>query len=196
MNRGLQDTPPRNVACLVIHAVTSSVVAKPIESGLIMRRILTRRLATSVPTVFLCTVLVFAFRYLLPGGPVQAMLGGVSGGGEVTPAQLAALKQRLGLNGTLVQQYWHWLVSALHGDLGTSYFTQVSGHHRDWSTHRAFPGVDPRRARRIAHRRGALGISPQSSVSTPSGASSCRGPDWACRFPTSGWRRSPPVYSV
>lgn len=90
-----------------------------------MFRILVRRLFTSVPTVLFCTMLVFAFRYLLPGGPVQAMLGGVSGGGQVTPAQLAELKRRLGLNSSIVVQYWDWLVNALHGNLGTSYFTQV-----------------------------------------------------------------------
>lgn len=89
-----------------------------------MGRIILRRLATSVPTIFATTVLVFALRYLLPGGPVQAMLGGGQGG-QYTGAQLAALKARLGLNAPVPVQYWHWLVNAAHGDLGTSYYSQA-----------------------------------------------------------------------
>jgi peptide/nickel transport system permease protein len=88
-----------------------------------MGRILLRRLATSIPTIFVSTVLVFALRYLLPGGPVEAMLGG--GTGQYTPKQIAAIKVRLGLNDPIPVQYWHWLVDVLHGDLGTSYYSQA-----------------------------------------------------------------------
>jgi peptide/nickel transport system permease protein len=82
-----------------------------------------RRLATSVPTVLLSTVLVFALRYLLPGGPVQAMLGG-GAEGEITPEQIAAMKRRMGLDAPVPVQYWHWLTGLLHGDLGVSYYSQ------------------------------------------------------------------------
>lgn len=88
-----------------------------------MSRIILRRLATSIPTIFLTTVLVFAMRYLLPGGPVEAMLGG--GSGQYTPRQIAAIKHRLGLDASVPVQYWHWLDGLLHGDLGTSYYSQV-----------------------------------------------------------------------
>lgn len=88
-----------------------------------MLRIVLRRLATSIPTVFASTVLVFALRYLLPGGPVEAMLGG-SSGAQVSPAQIAAIKARLGLNASVPVQYWHWLTGVLHGNLGTSYYSQ------------------------------------------------------------------------
>lgn len=88
-----------------------------------MTRIILRRLATSVPTIFLTTVLVFALRYLLPGGPVEAMLGG--GSGQYTPTQIAAIKVRFGLDAPIPVQYWHWLVDVLHGDLGTSYYSQA-----------------------------------------------------------------------
>jgi peptide/nickel transport system permease protein len=82
-----------------------------------------RRLATAIPTVLLCTIVVFAFRFVLPGGPVQDMLGGGLAGGKVTASQLAALKARLGLNKPVVGQYWDWLTSAIHGHLGTSYYS-------------------------------------------------------------------------
>lgn len=88
-----------------------------------MARIILRRLATSIPTIFVTTVLVFAMRYLLPGGPVEAMLGG--GTGQYTPHQIAVIKARLGLDASIPEQYWHWLVGLFHGDLGTSYYSQV-----------------------------------------------------------------------
>jgi peptide/nickel transport system permease protein len=87
-----------------------------------MGRIILRRLATSIPTIIVSTVLVFALRYLLPGGPVEAMLGG--GTGQYTAGQVAAIKARLGLNAPVPVQYWHWLTGVLHGNLGTSYYSQ------------------------------------------------------------------------
>lgn len=88
-----------------------------------MARIILRRLATAIPTIVVTTILVFALRYLLPGGPVQAMLGG--GSGQYTGSQIAALEARLGLNAPVPVQYWHWLVGVLHGNLGTSYYSQL-----------------------------------------------------------------------
>lgn len=82
-----------------------------------------RRLATSIPTVLLSTVLIFALRYLLPGGPIQAMLGG-GAEGEITPEQIAAMEQRMGLDAPVPVQYWHWLTGLLRGDLGISYYSQ------------------------------------------------------------------------
>lgn len=87
-----------------------------------MITVIVRRLATSVPTILLSTILVFALRYLLPGGPVEAMLGG--GTGQYTGAQIAAIEARLGLNVPVPVQYWHWLTGVLHGNLGTSYYSQ------------------------------------------------------------------------
>jgi peptide/nickel transport system permease protein len=88
-----------------------------------MLSIILRRVATSIPTIFLSTVVVFALRYLLPGGPVEAMVGGGSAG-QVSARQIAAIKARLGLDASVPSQYWHWLGHALHGDLGTSYYSQ------------------------------------------------------------------------
>jgi peptide/nickel transport system permease protein len=86
-----------------------------------MTRIVLRRLATSIPTIVVSTMLVFALRYLLPGGPVEAMLGG--GTGQYTAKQIAAIEARLGLDAPVPVQYWHWLTGVLHGNLGTSYYS-------------------------------------------------------------------------
>lgn len=87
-----------------------------------MTTIILRRLATSIPTIFVSTIGVFALRYLLPGGPVQAMIGG--GTGQYTASQIAAIEARLGLNAPVPVQYWRWLTGVLHGNLGTSYYSQ------------------------------------------------------------------------
>ncbi|HEX3615989.1 MAG TPA: ABC transporter permease [Solirubrobacteraceae bacterium] len=88
-----------------------------------MRRVIGKRLATSIPTILGCSMVVFAFRYMLPGGPIQDMLGS-GAAGEVTATQLHAMKVRLGLNESVPAQYWHWLLNVLHGNLGTSYYSQ------------------------------------------------------------------------
>jgi peptide/nickel transport system permease protein len=88
-----------------------------------MRRMILSRLVTSTLTIWLCTVLVFAFRYLLPGGPVQDMLGSGAAGGQTSPAQIAAIEARLGLDRSVPIQYWDWIKNAVHLDLGTSYYS-------------------------------------------------------------------------
>lgn len=88
-----------------------------------VRKVIVRRLFTVVPTIILLTMVVFAFRYLLPGGPVQDMLGGAGGSGQVSPAQIHAMEARFGLNKPIVVQYWDWVVAAVHGNLGTSYYS-------------------------------------------------------------------------
>ena len=55
---------------------------------------------------------------LLPGDPVTALLGSV-----VQPEQIAAQKHRLGLDKSVVEQYWIWLKDLFNGDLGTSFVT-------------------------------------------------------------------------
>jgi peptide/nickel transport system permease protein len=57
---------------------------------------------------------------LIPGDAVQIMLGANA---EVTPAQIAAIRLRMGLDQPMVTQYATWIGHALRGDLGTSVWT-------------------------------------------------------------------------
>src|SRR3954454_23711958 len=66
------------------------------------------------------SVLTFLMIRLIPGDAVQIMLGANA---EVTPAQIAALRTKLGLDQPVLTQYLDWLGRALHGDLGTSVWT-------------------------------------------------------------------------
>src|SRR5579884_2075455 len=76
-----------------------------------------RRLLNSIPVLLLVSVAVFALSNLLPGDPVQALLGNEV---ATTPEVEARLREDLGLNDPLPVQYAHWLWNAVHGDLGTS----------------------------------------------------------------------------
>ena len=86
---------------------------------------LARRLAALVPVLLGISGLAFLLGRLEPGDPAEAILAG-----ELerppTAQQVAAFRHVLGLDQPMIEQYWHWLVGALHGDLGTSYQTNES----------------------------------------------------------------------
>lgn len=74
-----------------------------------------RRLLSTLPTLLVVTVLVFAMVRLLPGDPARLLLGE-----EATPQALAELRRTLGLDQPLPVQYFNWLFDALTLDLGRS----------------------------------------------------------------------------
>jgi peptide/nickel transport system permease protein len=76
---------------------------------------LARRLAMTVPTLLLVAVAVFTLVRLIPGDPVQVMLGDTA-----TPDQVALLKQQLGLDQPIPVQFVYWLGKVIVGDLGHS----------------------------------------------------------------------------
>lgn len=79
---------------------------------------LVRRLFQALVVLVLVTVVVFAFRWLLPGGPAHALLGASPAG---TGPGAAALRRDYGLGSPAVVQYLAWLGQVLHGNLGFSY---------------------------------------------------------------------------
>jgi peptide/nickel transport system permease protein len=79
-----------------------------------------RRLLQLVP-VFLCaSFLIFSIIHLLPGDPVQVMLGEE----RYDETQYQMLRKKLGLDQPLYRQYLTWLQRLSHGDLGQSLRTQ------------------------------------------------------------------------
>ncbi len=74
-----------------------------------------RRLATAVPTVLGVVTLVFLLVHLVPGDPVDVMLGETA-----NPADKAALRAELGLDRPLAEQYGRYLAGIVRGDLGRS----------------------------------------------------------------------------
>jgi len=79
-----------------------------------MKQTLTR-LVLTIPVVWLVVSLVFLLIHLVPGDPVQLMLGE-----GATPLDIEGLRHQIGLDQTLWKQYVHYWSGVLHGDLGSS----------------------------------------------------------------------------
>ena len=78
-------------------------------------RYLLNRLLLLVPTFLLVMVIIFLLVRLLPGDPAIALLGD-----KASDAELAAFRERLGLNAPLATQFMLFVSSVLSGNLGTS----------------------------------------------------------------------------
>ncbi len=73
------------------------------------------RLAALALVLLLMSMIVFSFVHLIPGDPVEAMLGV-----EVDASTKQGLRHALGFDRPLAAQYALWIGRALRGDLGTS----------------------------------------------------------------------------
>jgi peptide/nickel transport system permease protein len=81
-----------------------------------MLRFVGRRVAMLVLTLLAASFAIYASLSIAPGNPLSVL----SGGRTLPPEAMATLRARYHLDEPLPVQYWHWLTSALHGDLGTS----------------------------------------------------------------------------
>ena len=84
-----------------------------------MAAFLLRRLLGLVGVLLGMSVLIFGIVHILPGNVAYAILGEFA-----TPAAVAQLEAKLGLNDPLPVQYWRWLSAMLHGDFGMSIVMQ------------------------------------------------------------------------
>ena len=80
-----------------------------------MARFLLKRLGLAAITLFLLSVIVFFGTQVLPGNVGRRILGAFA-----DQAAVDALNERLGTDRPVLTQYWYWVTSLLHGDLGTS----------------------------------------------------------------------------
>lgn len=85
-----------------------------------MARVLARRLATGVLTLFLVTVLVFFLIQIAPGSPLAEEMESV-GLQRMTPEAVEELKRIYRLDRPLHEQYLLWVGDLLGGDLGRSF---------------------------------------------------------------------------
>jgi peptide/nickel transport system permease protein len=84
-----------------------------------MTRYLLLRLGQALPTALLAASLVFALVHLIPGDPVEMMLGE-----GARRADVDSLRRDLGLDRPLGEQYLDYLGGLLRGDLGRSLHSQ------------------------------------------------------------------------
>ncbi len=80
-----------------------------------MVRYLTTRLAYTLPVVWLVVSVVFLLIHLVPGDPIQQMLGEGAAGADV-----AAVRHQYGLDLPVSRQYANYWLGVMHGRLGES----------------------------------------------------------------------------
>jgi ABC-type dipeptide/oligopeptide/nickel transport system permease component len=79
-----------------------------------------RRLLGVIPVVFGVLVLTFTLVHLVPGDPVDVMLGD-----SASVSDRASLRAELGLNQPILMQFGSYLNKLVHGDLGHSIHTKT-----------------------------------------------------------------------
>ena len=84
-------------------------------SGFIIRRLL-----LGLVTLWITSVIIFAATQALPGDAARSILGR-----STQPESLAALRKQLGLDKSVLTQYWEWITGIFTGDLGTSLANSV-----------------------------------------------------------------------
>ena len=77
-----------------------------------------RRLVSTVFVMAIVAVIIFLLLRLAPGDPVAILVGD-----NASPAQITAIRQKMGLDDPLVVQFWRWASRVLVGDLGISIFS-------------------------------------------------------------------------
>lgn len=80
----------------------------------IVRALLTR-LATTLVTLLGAAIIVFVVIRVVPGNPIAMMLPP-----GATDADIDRLKSLYGLDKSIAEQFWIWLVNVFQGDFGTS----------------------------------------------------------------------------
>ena len=80
---------------------------------------LVRRLALTLPIIWIVVTLVFGLIHMVPGDPVAQMLGE---GASVT--EVERLRHELGLDRPMLEQYRAYMTGLLQGDMGISFRNQ------------------------------------------------------------------------
>src|SRR6476661_10359528 len=83
-----------------------------------------RRVIATVPVMAFVAFFVFALLYIAPGDPAAVIAGD-----QATPADVERIRQSLGLDRPFLIRFGEWLWQILHGDLGTSIFTNLPVSH-------------------------------------------------------------------
>jgi peptide/nickel transport system permease protein len=87
-----------------------------------MRTYIIKRLLLIIPTLLGAATLVFLIMRVIPGDVALLIFGG-DAAGHIDPKQLAAMRERLGLNDPLWVQFGTWLWGVVRLDFGTSLWT-------------------------------------------------------------------------
>src|SRR5215475_6577753 len=79
-----------------------------------------RRVLATIPVMAFVGLFVFSLLYIAPGDPAAIIAGD-----QASPADVERIRQSLGLDRPFLVQFSEWIWRILHGDLGTSIFTNL-----------------------------------------------------------------------
>src|SRR6201996_6134970 len=79
-----------------------------------------RRIFATLPVMAIVALFVFSLLYIAPGDPAAVIAGD-----QASPADVERIRQGLGLDRPFLVQFGSWVWRILHGDLGTSIFTNL-----------------------------------------------------------------------
>jgi peptide/nickel transport system permease protein len=79
-----------------------------------------RRVLSTLPVMGIVALFVFSLLYIAPGDPAAVIAGD-----QASPADVERIRQGLGLDRPFLIQFGSWVWHILHGDLGTSIFTNL-----------------------------------------------------------------------
>src|ERR1700677_2846244 len=83
-----------------------------------------RRILATIPVVLMVALFVFSLLYIAPGDPAAIIAGD-----QATPADVERIRASLGLDRPFLVRFFDWFWQVLHGDLGTSIFTNLPVSH-------------------------------------------------------------------
>src|SRR5580704_16447887 len=79
-----------------------------------------RRVLATIPVMAIVALFVFSLLYIAPGDPAAVIAGD-----QATPADVERIRASLGLDRPFLIRFGEWSWQILHGDLGTSIFTNL-----------------------------------------------------------------------
>jgi len=79
-----------------------------------------RRILATIPVMAIVALFVFSLLYIAPGDPAAVIAGD-----QATPDDVARIRASLGLDRPFLIRFGEWSWHILHGDLGTSIFTNL-----------------------------------------------------------------------
>jgi len=101
--------------------IPAVLAGMPVEH--VMGAYILRRLLYMIPTVIIISMISFLIIQLPPGDYLTSLIAQLASSGEsVEGAQVAALRERYGLDQPIWFQYWKWISNiVLYGDFGMSF---------------------------------------------------------------------------
>mgnify|MGYP001124222959 CR=1 FL=1 len=83
-----------------------------------------RRIIATIPVMATVALFVFSLLYIAPGDPAAIIAGD-----QATPADVERIRASLGLDRPFLVRFGEWVWHIIHGDLGTSIFTNLPVWH-------------------------------------------------------------------